>query len=107
MVNRTLAHAVPRYTPSTLVNPDELRRELANIKRDGYAISDRQVETVSVSIAAPIYRGSRANVVAALSIIVPSVPGAAQRYLPAVLTSARGMSRALTDRGSGVGYEQL
>ena len=44
----------PRYTPHTITEPRRLRRVLADVRRDGYAISDRQIETISMSVAAPI-----------------------------------------------------
>jgi DNA-binding IclR family transcriptional regulator len=78
-----------------LVDPEELRRELAKIRRSGYAITDRQVELVSVSVAAPIRGAGAMGVVAALSIIVPARGPDARRFVPAVRAAARGISRAL------------
>jgi DNA-binding IclR family transcriptional regulator len=76
------------------VDPGELRRELAAIRKTGYAISDQQFELVSASVAAPI-RGPGNNVVAALSIIVPSHENTARSFIPAVIAAARGISRTL------------
>ncbi len=55
--------------------------------------SDRQIELVSASVAAPV-RGPGGHVVAALSIVVVPTPVShARRYVPAVLTASRGISR--------------
>lgn len=91
-VNEALSKPVPRLTRYTVVDQGELRRELAKIRRAGYAITDRQVELVSASVAAPI-RGEGSEVVAALSIIVPVRGNDARSFLPAVLTAAHGISR--------------
>jgi DNA-binding IclR family transcriptional regulator len=99
LVNQTLRAPLERFTPHTIVDPEELRRELAKIKKSGYAISDRQVEMVSTSVAAPIRGPDPAGVVAALSIIVPARDTDARQFVPAVLTAARGISRALGAAG--------
>lgn len=93
-VNEVLSRPLRKYTRYTMVDPADLRRELAAIRRDGYAISDRQVELVSTSVAAPI-RGPDNTVIAALSIIVPSRDNKARSFVPAVVAAARGISRSL------------
>jgi DNA-binding IclR family transcriptional regulator len=95
VVNEVLAGPLERFTPHTVVDPAELRRELAKIRRDGYAISDRQVEMVSTSVAAPILGPGGFGAVAAISIIVPSRDAAVRRFVPAMLTAARGISRMM------------
>jgi DNA-binding IclR family transcriptional regulator len=91
---KMLARPLKRYTPKTICGPEQLRRVLADVRRDGFVISDRQVELVSLSVAAPVY-GRQDTVVAAISIVVP-VEGAEPRALvPAVRAAARGISRTL------------
>jgi DNA-binding IclR family transcriptional regulator len=90
---QVLAGPLARYTSLTVVDPAALRAVLAQVRRDGYAVSDRQVEMVSLSVAAPV-RGAGGEVVAALSVVVPASAPAAQ-FVPAVLAGARGISRAL------------
>jgi DNA-binding IclR family transcriptional regulator len=90
---RVLAGPLTRYTDRTVTDPTVLRGLLAQVRRDGYAVSDRQVELVSLSVAAPV-RGPTGAVVAALSVVVPSTAPPAQ-FVPAVLAAARGISRAL------------
>jgi DNA-binding IclR family transcriptional regulator len=95
VVNEVLAGPLERLTPHTVVDPTRLRRELAKIRRDGYAISVRQVEMVSTSVAAPIRGPGADGIVAAMSIIVPSRGTDVRRFVPAVLTAARGISRVM------------
>jgi DNA-binding IclR family transcriptional regulator len=93
-IDEALAGPLKRYTAHTVIDPGQLRRVFAAVKRNGYAISDQQVELVSTSVAAPV-RGPGNEVVAALSIIIPSKGGSARRYVPAVVAAARGISRSL------------
>jgi DNA-binding IclR family transcriptional regulator len=65
----------------------KLRRTLADVRKLGYAVSDRQIEDVSASVAA-LVRGPSGTVDAALSIVIPSSLDARQ-YIPALVTAAR------------------
>jgi DNA-binding IclR family transcriptional regulator len=92
--DRVLAGPLTRYTPHTVVDPRQLRRMLAEVRRTGVAISDRQVTIDAVSVAAPIE--VRGAVVAALSIVVRGSSAAAVRTMtPGVRAAARGISRTL------------
>jgi DNA-binding IclR family transcriptional regulator len=96
---RALARPLQRYTPFTLTDPRQLRRVLAEVRRTGVAISDRQVTTDAVSVAAPIE--VRGSVVAALSIVVRgSSPAAVRTMTPGVRAAARGISRTLDRAGA-------
>lgn len=94
LIEQVLGEPLEKLTPHTIADPNDLRRELAKIRKSGYSISERQVELVSTSVAAPI-RGPDGDVVAALSIIIPARGDAARRFVPAVVAAARGISRAL------------
>ncbi|GAA4692697.1 IclR family transcriptional regulator [Phytohabitans rumicis] len=89
---RVLAEPLTRFTPQTVTSPRELRRLLAEVRRTGVAISDRLLDPLALSIAAPIL--TPAGVAAALSVVVPSTESPAP-YIPAVLTASRGASRSL------------
>ncbi|MTD56013.1 IclR family transcriptional regulator [Amycolatopsis pithecellobii] len=91
---KVLAGPLKAYTPKTICSPDELRRVLAGVRRDGFVISDRQVELVSLSVAAPVH-GPEDTVVAAISIVVPAQGADAWTLVPAVRAAARGISRSL------------
>ncbi|GAA4005364.1 IclR family transcriptional regulator [Allokutzneria multivorans] len=83
-----------RFTDRTIPSGAELRRVLADVRRQGFAISDGQIELIAVSVAAPVHDHDDA-VVAAISVVVPSEDGDAYALLPAVRAAARGISRAL------------
>jgi len=91
---QVLAAPLKRYTSRTICNPDELRRRLAEVRRTGVAVSDRQIELVALSVAAPV-RGQRGDVVAALSVVVPAESSDVRAYVPVVRAAARGISRVL------------
>jgi DNA-binding IclR family transcriptional regulator len=95
---QVLAGPLKRYTKHTLTDPAILRRTLADIRRHGYAISYRQVELVSLSVAAPVI-GVQGQVVAGLSVVVPA-RSEPRSYVPAVVTAARGISRVLHSRSA-------
>jgi len=91
---RVLAGPLRRYTPHTVADPRRLRALLADVRRTGVAISDRQVTTDAVSVAAPITEGGA--VVAALSVVVRgNSPAAVRSLTPGVRAAARGISRTL------------
>ncbi len=101
VLERVLRAPLRRYTRRTITDPGRLRRELAEVRRTGFAISRRQIELISISVAAPIR--SAGHVVAALSVVVPSTEADVRRYIPAVVAGAHGISRTLSapDRRSG------
>ena len=92
VLERVLGRPLRRYTRRTITDPARLRRELAEVRRTGVAISRRQIELISTSVAAPVRAGTQ--VVAALSVVVPSDD--ARTYTPAVVATARGISRTLS-----------
>jgi DNA-binding IclR family transcriptional regulator len=91
---KVLAAPLRRYTPHTLTDPARLRRVLAEVRRTGVAVSDRQVTEDAVSVAAPI--SAHGTVVAALSIVVRGdSPAAVRPMAPGVQAAARAISRTL------------
>lgn len=92
---RVLAAPLTRYTAHTITDPPLLRRVLAEVRRSGAAVSDRQVTSDAVSVAAPVEAGD--TVVGALSVVVRSdSPAAVRSLVPVVRAAARGISRALS-----------
>jgi DNA-binding IclR family transcriptional regulator len=82
------------YTSWTTANARDLRQALADVRRNGYAVSERQINPDYVSVAAPIH-GPDATVVAALSLIVPHTEPYGPSTGHLVQATARGISRAL------------
>lgn len=85
------------FTSWTTSSPRELRQMLADVRRDGYAVSERQINPEYVSVAAPIY-GPDDTVVAALSLIVSHTEPHGPNVGHLVQATARGISRALGAR---------
>ena len=92
-----LAAPLQRFTDHTITDPAHLRRMLAQIRRNGVAISDRQVTVDALSVAAPIFDCTGA-VLAALSIVSKADGTDPSRLVPAVRAAALGTSRALRAR---------
>jgi DNA-binding IclR family transcriptional regulator len=82
------------FTAHTLTDPGTLRRALAEVRRTGVALSDRQITVDALSVAAPV-RGTEGSVVAAVSVVVPERDARTTALVPAVRIAARGISRAL------------
>lgn len=89
-----LALPVRRWTPHTVTDPARLRAALAEVRRTGVAVSDREVTPDAVSVAAPV-RGPDGDVVAAVSLVVHSAGASPVALGPAVRAAALGISRVL------------
>lgn len=95
-----LAGDLPAYTPNTYTDPDTLRRVLADIRRTGYAVSDRQVDLAHISVAAPV-RGRDGSVTAALSLALTQKDAHVKSVIHLVQLTATSISRALVAAGFG------
>lgn len=89
------------YTPRTLLDPAELRRDIALVRERGYSIVDQELESGLRSIAVPIVDSSQA-VVAALNIGTHvsrmTTEQLEQEVLPPLRATAHDISRALGAR---------
>lgn len=92
--DEVLGAPLTRFTRFTLTDPRRVRRVLADVRRDGYVISDRQIEAVSVSIAAPI-RDRAGRVVAAVSLVVAAGGRAPRSFVTATVSAAAAISSRL------------
>ncbi len=86
-----------RFTDHTVTDPARLVRILAQVRRDGVAISDRQVTDDAMSVAAPI-TDAAGEVIAALSVVAKAGDAGAARLAPVVRAAALGTSRSLSAR---------
>ncbi|SFY51179.1 IclR family transcriptional regulator [Streptomyces sp. F-1] len=94
---QVLSRPLVRHTEKTLCTPDEVRRALAEVRRTGVAVSDRQVTMDAVSVAAPVY-GPDHTVVAAVSVVAHADSVNPHALAPLVQVAARGISRSLGAR---------
>lgn len=92
---KVLGSHLRRYSRKTIHDANELRSKLAAIRHEGFAISDGQVTTDAVSVAAPIH-GEDGEVVASLSLVVRIAEQTPMMLVPVVRSAARAISRTLT-----------
>lgn len=69
--DRVLTTALPRYTPTTVIDPEMLRQQLAEVRSNGYAVcwQEREVGLCSVAVGLRDFTGS---VVGSLAIAGPA-----------------------------------
>lgn len=93
VLDLVIARGLTPYTSDTVTDPRQLRRVLAGVRQDGYAVSRGAVTPDAVSVAAPV-TDSRDNVVAAVSLVVAASLARPAALAPVVRTAARAISRA-------------
>ena len=65
-------HGLPRFTDSTITDPDQLLRHLEQIRKQGYSFDNGEHEPDVRCIAAPIFN-SEGQAIAALSVSGPAI----------------------------------
>jgi DNA-binding IclR family transcriptional regulator len=71
---RIMAHGLETYTQHTITKPGALRRELARVRRSGYALDREEITRGIMCVAAPI-RDVGGETVAAISVAFPAYIG--------------------------------
>lgn len=89
-----LARPLQQFLPQTMTSPEELRRRLATIRREGIARMSEEMTAGSSSVAAPI-RDRTGQVIAAVSVVTGTAPQPSPAQDRAVRAAAVGVSRAL------------
>ena len=100
-----LAHAPPevvlraldrpeRVTRHTITEPGRLRRELADVRRRGYARTVEEMTLGTYSVAVPVVGGD-GEVVAALGLVTTTMRKDLHRLAPALQVAAAGIARGL------------
>lgn len=83
-----------RFTPHTITDPTQLRRELADCRRTGTAIVQEEL-TVRAESAAARIMDADGYVIAALSVVVQAGSVPLPAVIPSVVASGLGVSRRL------------
>jgi DNA-binding IclR family transcriptional regulator len=88
-----------RYTARTVTDLRQLRRLLAEVRKQDHAVAAGMMNPAATGVAVPV-RDDAGCVVAALSVVIPLGRGSARAQVPALMATARGISRAMGTRPS-------
>jgi DNA-binding IclR family transcriptional regulator len=83
-----------RCTPYTFASPERLARELALVRRRGWARTAEEMTLGSCSVAVPV-PGPDGDAAAALGLVVHSVRRDLDKWVPALLRAAAGIAHRL------------
>ncbi len=87
-----------KHTELTETDPRRLHEILAQVRRQGYALSNQEAFVGDISVAAPIF-DDQDNVTAAVNVAVPfprwSVAKAKRQLIPVVRDVGKAVSKAL------------
>ncbi|WP_245783153.1 MULTISPECIES: IclR family transcriptional regulator [Amycolatopsis] len=104
-----LAHAEPelqaevlrspleRFTPLTITDPAELRRQLARIRQTGVAVARGQITVDDMVVAVPVV-GVDGHVTAAISVVVETARARPRALARILMETSRSLSRTLAER---------
>jgi IclR family pca regulon transcriptional regulator len=91
-------YELERFTPHTIVEPDALRAAVGEVRSQGWALVDQELEIGLRSVAAPI-RGANGRTIAALNASAAAARVSKEelrmRFLPALLRTAGQISASL------------
>jgi len=89
--------SLTRETRHTIAEPPRLRREIAEVRRRGFARTAEEMTLGAASVAVPVTvdRAGTPVVAAALGIVVPSSRRDTARLVPVLEVAARGIGREL------------
>ncbi|OGO22772.1 MAG: hypothetical protein A2144_10515 [Chloroflexi bacterium RBG_16_50_9] len=95
------SNSLDSYTPNTITDPDELRKHLIAVKREGVAFDEEEKE-LGVRNVAAVIKDSDGNVVAAIGIVGPTIRLTRQKireFIPIIKSHALEISQALGYEG--------
>jgi DNA-binding IclR family transcriptional regulator len=94
LIDKVLGRPLRRYTERTVIEPAELRSQIAACRRTGTAVVRGEFTDAAESVATRIMDGE-GRVVAALSVVVRAGSAKHHAILPSVVTSGLALSRTL------------
>lgn len=71
LLESLIEHGLEQFTPSTVVDPDAMRRQVDQVRKRGYAVVHREYEPELGSIAVPVH-GPGGEVAATLALAGPA-----------------------------------
>lgn len=98
-LNRCLAETeLVRFTPTTIMDPEQLMAELQQIRRQGYAVSNQELTPGIVSVSAPV-RARDGSIRASVNAFLPAdeapLPVLVERLAAVTRSAADELSKAL------------
>lgn len=100
---RRATKKLKRYTEATITKPAELVRHLEKVRRDGYALNQREYSDQVRGVAAPVF-GWDGTVIAALSIAAPAErlsQSVLRRYIAVICECAADVSAEMRVASTG------
>ena len=94
VVDQVIAKGLPRMARNTITDPVRLRRALDDIRTSGYCFSCDEMTDGGSSVAAPV-RGATGEVIAAVSVVVPTGSRDLPSLVPVVRIAAAGITRGM------------
>lgn len=89
-----LSAPLARFTPDTVTDVTQLRRVLAEVRRTGVAVADNQLTPGALAVAVPVH-GPHDEVIASLGVTVERGSVPTHALVPALVRTARSISRVL------------
>ena len=100
-LDQILAVRLKRFTPHTLTTPDELKKELARVREQGYATAQEELEEGLNVVAAPIYDHT-GQVKSTVSVAGPAYRVTPERF-PELAVRVIGTARHISKQ---LGYKE-
>lgn len=94
LIEEYLARPLEMLTPHTLADPVRLRERLATIRAEEYAVTARDVQVSTGSVAAPV-RDAQGNVIASVCLIVTYAELEQAKLVDVVVGTARSISQLM------------
>ena len=93
-IEKIISIGLPQQASNTITDPAQLRHVLADIRATGYCLSRDEMTDGASSVAAPV-RGGAGEVIASISVVIPSDRQELKAFVPAVRIAAAGISRGM------------
>lgn len=93
-IDDVLSRPLTAFTPHTVTDPQTQREDLAEVARQGYAVMRDETQLGVAAVAAPI-RTARRQLVASLSVVVPSTFTEFDKLIHGVTAAAKAISAAM------------